>query len=177
MSLNKVMLIGHLGQDPEVTYTQGGVAIAKFSIATTEKWNDKNTGEKKEKTEWHRIKVFDKRAENAGRYLSKGKQVYIEGKIQYYQYEKDGNTMYGTDILAEKIQFLGGGNQRTDLPLNENQSTPQQGFSQQGFGQQQGYNQPPVNQNQQQGSGFSAGQPNNGQANQQQDAFNDDIPF
>ena len=167
MGLNKVMLIGHLGQDPEVTYTQGGVAIAKFSLATSEKWNDKNTGEKKEKTEWHRITVFDKQAENAGRYLSKGKQVYIEGKIQYYQYEKDGVTMYGSDILAGQIQFLGSRDA-------QDQGSNQQGFQQQQ--QQQGFNQPPVNQNNQQNNGFNANQRNNGQQNQQQQQ-DDDIPF
>lgn len=105
--LNKVMIIGNLGKDPEITYTNNGVAITKISVATSETWNDKNTGEKREKTEWHRITFFGKQGETIARYMSKGKQIYVEGKIQTSQYEKDGVTRYSTDIIASQFQFLG----------------------------------------------------------------------
>jgi len=105
--INKVILVGNLGRDPEVSYTPSGTAVAKFSIATSEKWTDKETGEKKDKTEWHRITAFGKLGEICGEYLSKGKQVYIEGKLQYGSYEKDGVTRYTTDIIASQMQMLG----------------------------------------------------------------------
>ncbi len=107
-SLNKVMLIGNLGRDPEVSYTPSGMAVARLNIATTDVWTDKATGEKKEKTEWHRVVVFAKQAENCGRYLTKGRPVYVEGKLQTTSYEKDGVTRYNTDIIASAVQFLGG---------------------------------------------------------------------
>lgn len=105
--INKVILVGNLGRDPEVSYTPSGTAVAKFSIATSEKWTDKGTGEKKDKTEWHRITAFGKLGEICGEYLSKGKQVYIEGRLQYGSYEKDGVTRYTTDIIASQMQMLG----------------------------------------------------------------------
>jgi single-strand DNA-binding protein len=104
--LNKAMIIGRLGRDPEMRYTPDGVAIANFSIATSEDWKDKNTGEKKEKTEWHRIVAFRRLAEVCGEYLTKGKQVYIEGRLQTSSWEKDGVTKYTTEIIADKMQFL-----------------------------------------------------------------------
>ena len=104
--LNKAMIIGRLGRDPEMRYTPDGVAIANFSIATSEEWKDKNTGEKKEKTEWHRIIAFRRLAEICGEYLTKGKQVYIEGRLQTRSWEKDGITRYTTEVIADKMQFL-----------------------------------------------------------------------
>ena len=112
--INKVILVGNLGKDPEVSYTQSGTAVAKFSIATSEKWTDKGTGEKKDKTEWHRITAFGKLGEICGEYLAKGKQVYIEGRLQYGSYEKDGITRYTTDIIASQMQMLGS---RGDAPM------------------------------------------------------------
>ncbi|MBW1641337.1 MAG: single-stranded DNA-binding protein [Deltaproteobacteria bacterium] len=112
--INKVILVGNLGKDPEVSYTQSGTAVAKFSIATSEKWTDKGTGEKKDKTEWHRITAFGKLGEICGEYLSKGKQVYIEGRLQYGSYEKDGITRYTTDIIVSQMQMLGS---RGDAPM------------------------------------------------------------
>jgi single-strand DNA-binding protein len=106
--INKVMLIGRLGRDPEVRYTPDGAAVANFSIATSEEWKDKATGEKKERTEWHRIVAFRKLGEICGEYLSKGKQVYIEGRLQTRSWEKDGVTRYTTEIVASDVQFLGG---------------------------------------------------------------------
>jgi len=107
-SLNKVMLIGNLGKDPEIRYSQQGLAIVKFPIATTEQRTDKNTGERTEKTEWHNIVAFGKAAELLEKYLSKGRSVYIEGRIQTSNYEKDGQTRYYTEIVADNFQFLGG---------------------------------------------------------------------
>ncbi len=105
--INKAILVGNLGRDPEMSYTPAGLAVAKFSIATSEEWKDKATGEKKEKTEWHRIVTFGRLAEICGEYLSKGKQVYIEGRIQTSSWEKDGITRYSTDIIANTMQMLG----------------------------------------------------------------------
>ncbi|MDI6686905.1 MAG: single-stranded DNA-binding protein [Desulfobacterales bacterium] len=106
--LNKVMLIGRLGSDPELRYTPDGTAVASFSIATSEEWKDKNTGEKKERTEWHRVVAWRKLGEICGEYLAKGKQVYVEGRIQTRSWEdKDGNKRYTTEIIASDIQFLG----------------------------------------------------------------------
>ena len=105
--INKVILVGRLGRDPEVRYTQDGSAVASFSIATSEEWKDKNTGEKKERTEWHRIVAWRKLGEICGEYLSKGRQVYVEGKLQTRSWEKDGVTRYSTEIVASDVQFLG----------------------------------------------------------------------
>ena len=105
-SLNRVTLIGNLGRDPETRYSQGGAAITNFSIATTEKWNDKS-GQKQEETTWHRVVTFGKLAEICDKYLKKGSSVYIEGRIKTGSYEKDGQTHYTTDINASSVQFLG----------------------------------------------------------------------
>jgi len=104
-SLNKVMLIGNLGKDPEVRYTASGQAVASFNLATTEKFKNKN-GEWEERTEWHRITLWARLAEIAGEYLSKGKTVYIEGRLQTREYEKDGIKRYTTEIVGEKMQML-----------------------------------------------------------------------
>jgi len=106
--INKVILVGNLGNDPEVKYTQGGMAITTISLATTSVRKDKD-GQQVEKTEWHRVKMFGKLGEIAGEYLRKGRQVYIEGRIEYGSYEKDGVKHYTTDIIGEDMQMLGGG--------------------------------------------------------------------
>jgi single-strand DNA-binding protein len=105
--LNKVMIIGNLGRDPEIRYSQQGTAVVNFSVATSDTWIDKNTGQRQERTEWHRIVVFGKQAENCEKYLSKGRQVYVEGKLRTSSYEKDGQTHYATDIIADTVHFLG----------------------------------------------------------------------
>ncbi len=105
--LNKVMLIGNLGRDPEIRYSQQGLAVVNFSIATSEQWTDKNTGDRQEKTEWHNIVVFGKQAEVCEKYLSKGSQIYIEGRLQTSTYEKEGQTHYMTKVVASNFQFLG----------------------------------------------------------------------
>ena len=107
--VNKVILVGNLGADPETRYTQGGGAITSIRIATSESWNDKQTGEKQERTEWHRIKFFGKLAEIAGEYLRKGSQVYVEGSLRTDKYtDKDGIERFSTDIIANEMQMLGG---------------------------------------------------------------------
>ena len=106
--INKVILIGRLGQDPEVRYTPSGVAVANFSIATSEEWKDKDSGEKKERTEWHRIVAWRRLGEICGEYLSKGRQVYVEGRLQTRSWDdRDGNKKYTTEIVASDVQFLG----------------------------------------------------------------------
>ena len=117
--INKVILIGNLGRDPEVSYTPNGLAVAKFSIATSDRWKDKKTGEMQERTEWHRVTAFGKLGEICGEYLSKGKQVYIEGRLQTNSWEKDGITRYSTDIIANDMKMLGakgGGGERSASP-------------------------------------------------------------
>ena len=106
--VNKVILVGNLGNDPDVKYTQGGMAITTLSVATTSVRKDRE-GNQQEKTEWHRVKLFGKLGEIAGEYLKKGRQVYIEGRIEYGSYEKDGVKQYTTDIIADEMQMLGGG--------------------------------------------------------------------
>lgn len=106
--VNKVILVGNLGNDPEVKYTQGGMAITTLSIATTTVRKDKD-GNSQEKTEWHRVKLFGKLGEIAGEYLKKGRQVYLEGRLEYGSYDKDGVKHYTTDIVADEMQMLGGG--------------------------------------------------------------------
>jgi single-strand DNA-binding protein len=109
MSVNKVILIGNLGKDPEVRFTQTGSAVANFSIATSEQWNDRD-GHRQERTEWHNIVVWGKQGELCGQYLSKGRQVYVEGSIRTRSYDdKTGNKRYVTEIVAQRIRFLGGG--------------------------------------------------------------------
>ena len=104
--LNKVMLIGRLGKDPDLRFTQGGMAVASFSMATSEEWMDKASNEKKERTEWHRIVAFGKLGEICGKYLTKGKQVYVEGRLQTRSWEQDGVTKYTTEIVASDMQML-----------------------------------------------------------------------
>jgi len=106
--INKVILVGNLGDDPEMKYTQGGMAICTIRLATTTVRKDRD-GNTQEKTEWHRVKLFGKTGEIAGEYLRKGRQVYIEGRIEYGSYEKDGIKHYTTDIIGEDMQMLGGG--------------------------------------------------------------------
>jgi len=108
MSVNKVILVGRLGQNPEVRYTPSGAAVANFSLATNESWTDKN-GQKQERTEWHRVVVWGKLAELCQQYLQKGRQCYVEGRLQTREYnDKDGVKKYSTEVQAQTVQFLGG---------------------------------------------------------------------
>ena len=107
-SVNKVIIIGNLGRDPEVKYTQSNVPVANISVATTDSWKDKNTGEWQEKTEWHRVVLWRHLAERAERYLKKGKQVYVEGKLETRKWtDKEGNDRYTTEIIANQMMLLG----------------------------------------------------------------------
>ncbi len=108
-SLNKVILLGNLGQDPDLKYTQSGTAVCSLRVATNESWMDRQ-GERQEKTEWHSVVVWDKQAENCEQYLSKGRTVLVEGKLQTRKWEdQNGNDRYSTEIVASRVQFVGGG--------------------------------------------------------------------
>lgn len=135
--INKVILVGNLGADPETRYTPSGTAITTIRIATSESWKDKQTGEQQERTEWHRVKFFGRLAEIAGEYLKKGGQVYVEGKLRTEEYEKDGIKRWSTDIVADEMQMLGsrgggtgaeggGGERRERGPARGPQSAPPQ---------------------------------------------------
>lgn len=113
MSVNKVIILGNLGRDPELRYTPSGVAVCNFPVATTERYKDRD-GNKQEKTEWHRIVMWRQLAEIAGKYLQKGKQVYLEGKLQTRKYQdQDGKDCYATEIVADEMTMLGGGQQNS----------------------------------------------------------------
>jgi len=108
-SVNKVIIVGNLGKDPEVRYMPSGSAICNITVATSRQWKDKTSGERQEETEWHRISLFDRLAEIAGEYLKKGKSVYIEGRLKTRKYtDKDGVEKYTTEIVAAEMQLLGG---------------------------------------------------------------------
>ncbi|MFZ5562425.1 MAG: single-stranded DNA-binding protein [Thermodesulfobacteriota bacterium] len=104
--VNKAIIIGRLGRDPEVRYTQDGRAVASFSVATSEEWKDKDSGDKKERTEWHRVVAFGRLGEICGEYLAKGRLVYVDGRLQTRSWEKDGVTRYTTEIVASNMQIL-----------------------------------------------------------------------
>ena len=103
--INKVILVGNLGQDPEVKYTAGGAAVTTLSLATSESWKDKDTGSDQERTEWHRVVLWRRLAEIAGEYLKKGSKVYIEGQLQTRKWEQDGQTRYTTEVIGRDMQF------------------------------------------------------------------------
>jgi single-strand DNA-binding protein len=136
-SLNKVMLIGNLGADPELRYTPSNMPVATLRVATNESWTDRQTGEKKEQTEWHRVIVWGKQAEMCEKYLSKGRSVYVEGQIQTREWEdRDGNKRWTTEIRAQRVQFLSGGGGGGDVrahdpppPSDADQPAFDQGFS------------------------------------------------
>ncbi|AHF69699.1 single-stranded DNA-binding protein [Pseudomonas cichorii] len=177
--VNKVILVGTCGQDPEVRYLPNGNAVTNLSLATSEQWTDKQTGQKVEKTEWHRVSMFGKVAEIAGEYLRKGSQVYIEGKLQTREWEKDGIKRYTTEIVVDMqgtMQLLGGrpqgdsqqgqggGNYGNSAPRPQ-QSRPQSTPPQQSYSQQPQRESRPAPQQQapQPAADF--------------DSFDDDIPF
>lgn len=161
--INKVIIVGNLGRDPEIRYMSDGTAVTNFSVATSDTWKDKQTGEKREKTEWHRIVAWRQLGELCGKYLSKGRQVYVEGKLQTRSWEKDGVTHYMTEIVASEVQFLGarsdsGGQGGYGGPANNNYAQGGGGgggYSNSGGGgysnssggnyaQDQGYPEPPM---------------------------------
>ena len=155
--INKVILVGHLGQDPEVRYMPSGGAVTNLSVATTDSWTDKNSGQRQDRTEWHRVAMFNKLAEIAGEYLKKGSQVYIEGRLQTRKWQdNNGQDRYTTEIIASDMQMLGG---RGDAG----------GTASFGGGQNRG-------QQRQQPQGQPQGQPQSAPMSGPDD-FDDDIPF
>ena len=123
--INKVILVGNLGADPETRYMPSGSAVTNLSVATSESWKDKQTGEQKDRTEWHKVVMFDRLAEVAAEYLRKGSQVYIEGKIQTRKWQdKDGNDRWTTEVRANEMQMLGGrGGGGGAAPMNRDQGS------------------------------------------------------
>ena len=157
--LNKVMLIGNLGADPEVRYAAGGGAITNIRLATAESWRDKDSGDLQERTEWHRVVFFGKLAEIAGEYLRKGSQVYVEGRLQTRKWQdKDGSDRYSTEIVAGEMQMLGG-----------------RGGAGGGMGEGGGGREAPAARSPRSGSGGNA--PQTARDYAPPDDFNDDIPF
>ena len=153
--INKVILVGNLGADPETRYMPSGSAVTNLSVATSESWKDKQTGEQNERTEWHKVVMFDRLAEIAAEYLRKGSQVYIEGKLQTRKWQdRDGNDRWTTEIRANEMQMLGG---RGGAGGGSSFGGGQQGGGQQGGGQK---------------GGGSSAPPQPGP-----DDFDDDIPF
>ena len=125
MSVNKVLLIGRLGANPEIRYTNTGTAVANFNMATSENWNDKN-GQRQERTEWHRVVVWGKLAELCEKYLSKGRQCFVEGRLQTRSWDdKDGNKKYTTEIVAATVQFLGGPNAQASNGAIDSNAAPE----------------------------------------------------
>ena len=140
--INKAIIVGTLGQDPEVKYTASGSAVVNVSVATNESWKDKQTGEAQERTEWHRVVMFNKLAEIAAQYLKKGSQAYFEGKIQTRKWQdQSGNDRYSTEIVANDMQMLGG------RPQGGGSSVPFEPSSQQPRQQQQQPQKPAANMN------------------------------
>ncbi|WP_191237463.1 single-stranded DNA-binding protein [Cobetia marina] len=177
--INKAILIGHLGQDPEVRFTPSGSAVANLSIATTDKWRDRQTGNVQERTEWHRVVMFNKTAEIAQQYLKKGAQVYIEGRLQTRKWkDQQGIERYSTEIVANDMQMLGGSG--GGQPSQTQRPPAQQGY-QQPPQQQGGYQHPaPAS------THHGVGQPSTSQQQTNSfgappagsfDDFDDEIPF
>jgi single-strand DNA-binding protein len=127
--VNKVILVGNLGKDPEVKYTAGGQAVANFSVATSRSWTDKQSGQKKEETEWHNIEVWGKQAELCGQYLSKGRQVFIEGRLKTdkWQDKQSGQDRYRVKVVAESVRFLSGGDRTRGAGAGRSQSNDDAG--------------------------------------------------
>lgn len=153
-SVNKVILIGNLGKDPDVRYMPSGEAVTNITLATTETWKDKTSGDKKEATEWHRVVFFKRLAEIAGQYLKKGSQVYVEGRLQTKKYQKDGVDHYSTEIVANEMKMLGSRQGSGDM----NESAPRERPAQSGSAPSPATQSTPAA-----GSGFND--------------FEDDIPF
>jgi len=166
--VNKVILVGTCGQDPEVRYLPNGNAVTNLSLATSESWNDRQTGQRVEKTEWHRVVLFGKVAEIAGEYLRKGSQCYIEGKLKTREWEKDGIKRYATEVHVDingTLQLLGGRPDNQGGQQQQQQRQPQQQRQQPQRQQYQQQRQAPQQQNQQAGYGPDP------------ESFDDDIPF
>jgi single-strand DNA-binding protein len=194
-SVNKVQIIGTLGRDPEMRYMPNGTAVVTVSVATDESYNDKNSGQKVEKTEWHRMTAFGKLAEIIGQYLKKGSKAYLEGKLRTNEYEKDGIKRYSTEIVVNDMMMLDGRSAEGQQPgggfapqSNQMQGAQQPAQQNQNYGQQQGGYQPQQQAQPMQNQGFNQQpgqqqqggfQPQNQPMNHSNnfDQFDDDIPF
>lgn len=167
--VNKVIIVGNCGQDPETRFMPSGGAVTNLSIATSESWKDKNTGDQQERTEWHRVVFFNRLAEVAGEYVKKGSKLYVEGSLRTRKWQgQDGQDRYTTEIVASEMQMLdsrGGQQGGGDYQQSSNQQFSQQNAPQQNAPQQQASSAPQ--------QGQSAPQ----QAPQGMDSFDDDIPF
>ena len=119
--INKVILVGNLGQDPEVKYTAGGDAVTTLSLATSDSWKDKDTGQDQERTEWHRVVLWRRLAEIAGEYLNKGSKIYVEGQLRTRKWEQEGQTRYTTEIIARELQFLDSKNTSEPAQVSDSQ--------------------------------------------------------
>ena len=158
-SVNKAILIGNLGKDPELKFLPSGQPVANFSIATSEKWKDKSTGETKEQTEWHNIIMFGKLAEIAGQYLKKGSSVFVEGRLQTRKWQdKNGQDRYTTEIIANEMKMLGGRGDQSSSSASDSQSKESK----------QGYYQPQTTQSARNKATFDAQSPA---------GFDEDVPF
>lgn len=177
--VNKVILVGNLGNDPEVRYMPNGNAVANLSLATSESWKDQQ-GQVQERTEWHRLTMYRRLAEIAGEYLKKGSQIYVEGKLQTRKWQdQQGQDRYTTEIIVDQMQMLGGRNDGGNQGGGYQQQRPQgnQGYGgQQGGGQQGGYQQAP-NQGGGRPQGGNQGQPKQPPMAEPDFDFDDDIPF
>lgn len=182
MSISKTILIGNLGGDPEVRYMPNGNAVANMTVATSEKWRDKTSGEQREKTEWHRVVIFGKLAEIAGQYLQKGSKVYIEGQNETREWEKDGVKRYTTEVVVKmggQMRMLDGARGQQEQQQGQQQGKQYNQQSGQQYNQQGGQQRAQQPQGQQRNQG--AGMQQQGQQQQQQgggdNEFDDDIPF
>ncbi len=182
--INKVILVGNLGQDPEVRYTQAGGAITNISIATTDSWTDKQSGQKQDRTEWHRVVFFNRLAEIAAEYLRKGSQVYVEGSLRTRKWQdQQGQERYTTEIVAAELQMLGGRGESSGVPRSDYagarhdgpNGAPQYGSSTPSADTSSGYGMSNP------GRGSYSSPPVQSKPNQQPapplDSFDDDIPF
>jgi single-strand DNA-binding protein len=165
--VNKVILVGNLGKDPEIRYTPSGSAVANITIATSDQWKDKHTGEQQERTEWHRVVFFNRLAEVVGEYVKKGQQIYVEGRIQTRKWQdQSGQDRWTTEIVANEMQMLGGRGSGSDQGMDQSAPPPQQRPTPQQQGQGGG----------QQNSPEKAPAPASTQGGAFDD-FDDDIPF
>ncbi|ABQ97841.1 single-strand DNA-binding protein [Haemophilus influenzae PittEE] len=165
--INKVIIVGHLGNDPEIRTMPNGDAVANISVATSESWNDRNTGERREVTEWHRIVFYRRQAEICGEYLRKGSQVYVEGRLKTRKWQdQNGQDRYTTEIQGDVMQMLGGRNQNAGGYSNDMGSTPQSSYQARQTNNGGSYQ-----------SSRPAPQQSAPQAEPPMDGFDDDIPF
>ena len=165
--VNKVIIVGHLGNDPEIRTMPNGDAVANISVATSESWNDRNTGERREVTEWHRIVFYRRQAEICGEYLRKGSQVYVEGRLKTRKWQdQNGQDRYTTEIQGDVMQMLGGRNQNAGGYSNDMGSTPQSSYQARQTNNGGSYQ-----------SSRPAPQQAAPQAEPPMDGFDDDIPF